>query len=786
MAEKNEQLVLKQKVSVKNRELITIHRNNRIFEQKPITNILICIAVLIVLPCTVSGQAALIQHLDATVEGSVVTDGTNAVTEWKDQTSFHNNAIPKTGGIYKVQEDKLTWLDFGTDRNVLELFSSAKSDVWLDQSNGTNGFCVILSFKTTGLQNEWNDLIGNSSATSDGFGLRFSSSGSIKSYLGGKVSTGSNIEIDDVVVLAFNYNATTGQYELWDSKSKNSVSGTVSPHDFSLSEAVTLGSTTNSSRYFQGYVGEVKIYNKTLSDEDFKNERLSLFIKWTATELDPPTPNPATFEIAPNTIGGTTISMTATTGTDASGLVEYYFEETTGNAGGDDSGWQSSPYYSDGGLTPHTEYSYRVTLRDAYQVTGETSQVFRATTSEAEPWKNDLDFGAYYGYQAWHRGPKDSWSHWFDNGIPDAAHMSGDNWPDFSEYSKLYETQLRYPNGSPVKVYSCNDYETVDVHIRWMKEYGIKGCFLQRQQNDILNQETLAEMDRKALHVRRACEKYGVKFCLMPCNNDKSEEGKGEEYINAIIADWKHCVDDLKITESPMYMHQNGKPVIGFWGIGLSNRQMTPGQATQILDSFQQPDELKYQVYVMGGVPNTWRTKTKEGFMPVFERLDMISPWRPVFYDPYNQDWLDRMAGDKAYCDARGIDYNPTVSPGASVAYQHDDPSQRNKNPRNGGKYLWKQVYEVCKLENKFIYVAMYDEIDEGTAMYKMAETQEDCPVLDPALVPLNEDGYNLPSDWYLQIGTEIQKMLDGRIALTEELPLSVTNTNSTSEMGLA
>lgn len=74
----------------------------------------------------------------------------------------------------------------------------------------------------------------------------------------------------------------------------------------------------------------------------------------------------------------------------------------------------------------------------------------------------------------------------------------------------------------------------------------------------------------------------------------------------------------------------------------------------------------------------------------------------------------------------------------------------------------------------------MYDEIDEGTAIYKMATTQKDCLVLNPSLVPLNEDGYNLPNDWYLQIGTEIQKMLEGSIPLTEKLPLSLINVNFT------
>ncbi len=505
-------------------------------------------------------------------------------------------------------------------------------------------------------------------------------------------------------------------------------------------------------------------------------ERESLHLNTSANEQASTSPGLASFDILPAVIGGTTINMTAVKGSDASGIIEYYFEELTGKAGGDDSGWQTSPYYSDGGLLPNTQYIYRVTMRDVYHLAGDPSMAFGATTRESDKWENDLDNGAYYGYQAWHRGPEDGWSHWFDGGIPDADHMSGDNWPDFSEYPILYKTQLVYPDGSPVMVYSCNDYETIDVHIRWMKEYGLKGCFLQRQQLNIHNPATLEQMDRKAMHVRRACEKYGIKFCIMPCNNDKSETGRGQEYIDNIIADWKHCVDVLKITESPMYIHQDGKPVIGFWGLGFANRQMTPQEASQILDSFQQPSDNKYKVYVMGGVPNDWRTKTKEGFMPVYERLDMISPWRPIFYDPYNQTWLDRMAGDKAFCDARGIDYNPTVSPGASVAYQNFDPSLRNKNPRDGGNYLWKQVYEVCKLQNKFIYVAMFDEIDEGTAMYKMARTQQNCPVLSPRLVPLNEDGYDLPDDWYLQIGREIQKMIEGSIPLVSFLPISSTD----------
>ncbi len=73
---------------------------------------------------------------------------------------------------------------------------------------------------------------------------------------------------------------------------------------------------------------------------------------------------------------------------------------------------------------------------------------------------------------------------------------------------------------------------------------------------------------------------------------------------------------------------------------------------------------------------------------------------------------------------------------------------------------------------SKFMYVAMFDEVDEGTAMYKMVETTDGLP-LGADQVPLNEDGYDLPSDWYLQVGTEIQKMLEGSITLTPDLPIS-------------
>ncbi|MHC4363640.1 MAG: fibronectin type III domain-containing protein, partial [Planctomycetota bacterium] len=103
----------------------------------------------------------------------------------------------------------------------------------------------------------------------------------------------------------------------------------------------------------------------------------------TGPDTDPPTPNPATFASAPAAISDTAISMTATTGSDTSGPVQYFFDETSGNSGGTDSGWQTSTNYTDTGLTASTQYTYTVQMRDSIPNTGTASSPANATTQAA-------------------------------------------------------------------------------------------------------------------------------------------------------------------------------------------------------------------------------------------------------------------------------------------------------------------------------------------------------------------------------------------------------------------
>lgn len=96
-------------------------------------------------------------------------------------------------------------------------------------------------------------------------------------------------------------------------------------------------------------------------------------------DLLSPTPDPMTWEIYPYAQGISSITMTATTASDESG-VEYYFDCVSG--GGHDSGWQASPTYTDTGLAMNTACSYAVIARDksSYQNTTAWSSVRSATT----------------------------------------------------------------------------------------------------------------------------------------------------------------------------------------------------------------------------------------------------------------------------------------------------------------------------------------------------------------------------------------------------------------------
>jgi len=84
--------------------------------------------------------------------------------------------------------------------------------------------------------------------------------------------------------------------------------------------------------------------------------------------------------------------------------------------------------------------------------------------------------------------------------------------------------------------------------------------------------------------------------------------------------------------------------------------------------------------------------------------------------------------------------------------------------PRRGGRFLWEQFYALAKLRVTLVYVAMFDEVDEGTAIFKVTNTPP------PQAHFVTYEG--LPSDGYLRLVGEGARMLRGQRGLTSELPL--------------
>lgn len=128
----------------------------------------------------------------------------------------------------------------------------------------------------------------------------------------------------------------------------------------------------------------------------------------------PPTPNPATFDSKPMAFGPDTITMTATVGSDQNGPVEYYFDETTGNPGGADSGWITSNRYTNTGLAADTVYTYTVQMRDSFGTEGNVSGPESAATWVST--RTSIVWNAYAATADW--GDPANWTPYV-SGSPD-------------------------------------------------------------------------------------------------------------------------------------------------------------------------------------------------------------------------------------------------------------------------------------------------------------------------------------------------------------------------------
>jgi hypothetical protein len=111
----------------------------------------------------------------------------------------------------------------------------------------------------------------------------------------------------------------------------------------------------------------------------------------------------------------------------------------------------------------------------------------------------------------------------------------------------------------------------------------------------------------------------------------------------------------------------------------------------------------------------------------------------------------------------------PVIFPGFSW-HNLKKTAKENQIPRLGGEFLWRQAYNAKMAGATAIKIAMFDEVDEGTAILKTAPHRDQAP--DQGFwLTLDADGNDLPSDWYLKLAGEITRMFHGEIKPDPKLP---------------
>ncbi len=384
------------------------------------------------------------------------------------------------------------------------------------------------------------------------------------------------------------------------------------------------------------------------------------------------------------------------------------------------------------------------------------------------------------GYQGWFAcagdgSPVNAWIHWFRSQTPTATNATVDFWPDISELDadELFTTSMTLTNGSPAKLYSAFKQKTVVRHFKWMRDNQLDGVFLQRFSSELSDPNFFALRNQVAANVRLGAETYGRIFAVM---YDISGQ-PASTLVSTLTNDWAYLVNTMKITSSPRYARHNGKPVLAIWGFGFTDRPGTPQDAQTVINYFKSAG-----VTLMGGVPTYWRTLNNDSqsdpaWATVYRSFDIISPWAVGRYgdlagaDGFKQNLI---VPDLADANSHGLGYMPVIFPGFSWVnlMQGMNGSTLNQIPRNGGSFYWRQAYNAVAAGCTMIYGAMFDEVDEGTAMYKLAPTPNELPV-QGSWVPLNIDGQALPSDWYLRLADEATKMLRGDRPLQLSIPIA-------------
>ena len=525
--------------------------------------------------------------------------------------------------------------------------------------------------------------------------------------------------------------------------------------------------------------------------------------------------------------------------------VQYYYNDFKSCLSGSE--WNGTALNPNLNLTfPQTDKSgIFVSVYAGYQV-GNFNIFFRDPASDSDEPVVDTSSDMYdsyqglvmAGYQGWHgtpgdgcsHNPEEAWPHYCDVNNhpfvfePGVLKNSIDLWPDITEYPMTYEADgFTYQDGSQAKVYSSYDESTVNLHFKWMKDYNIDGVFMQRFVSQITSPSALDHSDKVLASAMKASNEHARAISVMYDMVGMDGATSADVIINdAAALKAKYNLDDRSKGQR-YYLYHNGKPLIGLVSVGQASAPYTIAQAQAVVDGLQ---ALGFSI--MLGVPAYWRNPgdgdcvNDSKITNLIKDADIIMPWLVGVYDydgttesavsSFSDYFSDRMEdrkigsfvlskGDYTQAADYGVEYCPLVYAGFSDQNMHPDHYVYD---RHGGAFYWEQIYKNINKGAKMLYVAMFDEIDEGTAIYKClrknevpsnvsaadyyvvcengvcrrSDTQVSvsgsgnwCKKASELNIKFNGIENDQESDYYLWLTGQASKVLKGQITLTQNKP---------------
>jgi hypothetical protein len=378
------------------------------------------------------------------------------------------------------------------------------------------------------------------------------------------------------------------------------------------------------------------------------------------------------------------------------------------------------------------------------------------------------------GYQGWFNCEGDGadlgWTHWARDRDKTfgPGNVTVDLWPDVSELDadERYATGFKHADGSAAEVFSSGNRKTVVRHFEWMRDYGIDGAFLQRFAHGLRNETWRRHKDAVLGHVREGAAKAGRSYAVM---YDLTSLPRGGTKI--VREDWQALRRKSNITKDAAYQRHDGKPVVAIWGVGFNDKNKR--RKYSLVECKELIEFLKADgCTVMLGVPTGWRNLDRDAISDpqlhdVLQLADVISPWTIGRYRD-----VEAVVGhadkywkpDNEWCGNRDLDYMPVVFPGFSWHNQKGD--ELGATPRLKGQFLWSQIVAAKRAGCDMLYVAMFDEVDEGTAIFKCTDE----PPQGKGAEFLTYEG--LPSDYYLRLAGMAGKILRGELSPSDEIPV--------------